>query len=439
MWCSQGDLRDLLARKSRHVRGVLLVAAVVAAGGCEGLTDAEPDPHLVDVNEDPPQLQESMVGARVDLNHAYDLWTYASGMFAGDMVAVGRLRFTLSTRRVGDNAGVSGGFSGGRSRPGPTPPWYSYLQTAVASADRVQQRILDGDFEQIEDPPNSPEVARVSVYKGFAMTWLADMYCNIAFLNQGPLMTSEEAYRLAADQFEVALQAANAEPAMEQAALIGLARVHRLVGEEQAAVSFAEQVDPEAEFLATYSSNTVEQQNHIWFRTWSFGEHSIAPGYRGLTVDDSDTPDPRVELELNPVAPRGSDDDVYAPWKASTAGTPLRIATGVEAQFIVAEALLNENPDRVVEIINEIREQRGLDTEWSPAGEGPNEIRDKLLEERRRTLFLEGTRMGDVRLYLDKYGLNFFHQEIPQGVSVSDETCFPLPSRERENNPGLSG
>ena len=437
MRCFEGDPSRQFVRMTGRVRAMILVAAVVILGGCEGLLDAEPDPHLVDVNEDPPQLEESMVGAKVDLNYAYDLWMYASGMFAGDLVAVGRLRFQLSTRRVDDNAGVSGGFSGGRSRPGPTPPWYSYLQTAVASADRVQQRILDGDFDQISDPSNSPEVARVSVYKGFAMTWLADMYCNIAFLNQGPLMTSEEAYRRAAEQFEVALQAANVEPVMEQAALIGMARVHRLVGEEQAAVNYAEQVDPGAEFLATYSSNTVEQQNHIWFRTWSFGEHSIAPSYRGLTVDGSDAPDPRVRLELNPVPPRGSDDDVYAPWKVSTAGTPLRIASGVEARYIIAEALLDQNPERVVEIINEVREQRGLDTDWEPAGDDPNEIRDKLLEERRRTLFLEGTRMGDVRLYLEKYGLDFFHQVIPQGVSVADETCFPLPLRERENNPGI--
>jgi hypothetical protein len=416
-----------------------LAIALTVLAGCDGLLDVERDPHYVDVDKDPPQLAETIIGAAADLFFSYDVWMYESGMFAGDFVAVGRLRFETSTRNVSTAAGQSGGLTGGgRDLPGPAVAWYAYLQTAVSSAHAAQERILAGDFKDVSDPPNSQEYARVSVYKAYAMLWLSDMYCTIAFLGRGPELTSKQGYEAAAGEYQKALNAANADRETRQAALVGLARISRLLGDDAAARSFAQQVDPQFEFLATYSSTTLEQNNHIWFRTWSFGEHSVGPTYRNLNLENG-APDPRVRLEKNPVLPRGTDDDVYAPFKVPSAGSSLRLATGVEAQYIIAEAALQTDPQKAVDIINQIRTQRGVSLVWSPAGTGPNEIRDMLLEERRRTMFLEGTRMGDVRLYLERYQLDLFPTSIPQGVQMGTQICFPLPDRERENNPGLRG
>jgi len=61
------------------------------------------------------------------------------------------------------------------------------------------------------------------------------------------------------------------------------------------------------------------------------------------------------------------------------------------------------------------------------------EILNKVIDEKSRTLFLEGQRMGDLRRYLDQYGIDLF----PTGPGIKDGTCFPLPNAERDNNPDI--
>jgi len=66
-----------------------------------------------------------------------------------------------------------------------------------------------------------------------------------------------------------------------------------------------------------------------------------------------------------------------------------------------------------------------------------NEILLKVIDERKRTLFLEGVRQGDLRRYVDQYGLDFFPTSTPQGFPMGTQTCIPLPEVERNNNPDL--
>jgi len=126
--------------------------------------------------------------------------------------------------------------------------------------------------------------------------------------------------------------------------------------------------------------------------------------------------------------------DLYAPFKVPSASTPLRYASGDEAQYIIAEVTGGQT---AVDIINETRARHGITLEWEPEGTGPDEIRDKVLDERKRTLFLEGVRQGDLRRYIDQYGIDLFPTSTPQGFVMGDQTCLPLPEIERNNNPGL--
>ena len=422
-----------------RVRLLAMAAAIMVAPACEGLLDVAPDPHYVDASLNPAQLSETMVGALVDLNFAYDVWMYETNMFSGGMVALGLLRYTQSLRQVGRGGGQAGGLTGGgRDRRGPGVAYYAFLQQAIASSHNAQERILAGEFESISNPSSSAEYARVSVYKGFGLVWLAGFYCEFVLNGEGPVHASRRGYEMAAEQFEAALGASGAEDEIRTAAQAGLARVNRLLGNDAQAVQYAEQVPVDFEFRATYSTNTFEQTNRIWFRTWGFGEHSISPAFLDLTIDDTGMADPRTATTHNPVPPRGDFFDVYAPMKVPSGSTPLIITSGVEMQYIIAEAELSMmHDDRAVEIINDMRARRGVDVQWTPMDMGPNEIRDKLIDERRRSLFLEGTLMGDTRLYLDKYNLDLFHTEVPQGVPVGTQTCRLLPQREIDNIPGL--
>jgi hypothetical protein len=269
--------------------------------------------------------------------------------------------------------------------------------------------------------------------------WLSDLYCELVLDARPPRYSSLEGYQIALEHFQAAASASSAEEEIRLAALAGLARVNRLLGNDAQAATFAEQVPDDFEFVSTYSTNTFEQTNRIWFRTWGFGEHSVSSAFRDLTVDDTGIPDPRTLLVKNPVPPRGEFDDVYAAVKMPSGSDPVVITNGTEMRYIIAEASLASDPDRTVEIINEIRAERGVDIVWQPAGTGPNEIRDKLIDEKQRTLLFEAeVLLGDKRLYLRKYNLDLFHTEIPQGFPVGDITCQVLPRREIDNIEGLS-
>ncbi len=421
-------------------RFLVTALAVTVTPACEGLLEVAPDPHYVDASLNPAQLSETMVGALVDLNFAYDVWMYETNMFSGGMVALGLLRYTQSLRQQDRGGGQAGGLTGGgRDRRGPGVAYYAFLQQAIASSHAAQERILAGEFETISNPSSSAEFARVSVYNGFELVWLSDFYCEFVLYGEGPAHSSRRGYEMAAEQFQAALAASGAEEDIRLAATAGLARVTRLLGNDAQAVQYASQVPADFEFHATYSTNTFEQTNRIWFRTWGFGEHSVAPGFLDLTIDDTGMPDPRTATVHNPVPPRGDFFDVYAPMKVPSGSSPLIITSGVEMQYILAEAALGMMQyDRAVEIINEVRAMRGVDVEWTPMDMmSAAEIAAKLVDERRRTMLFEGTLMGDTRMYRDRFGLDLFHTEVPQGIEVGTETCRALPQREIDNIPGL--
>ncbi|MBA2458981.1 MAG: RagB/SusD family nutrient uptake outer membrane protein [Gemmatimonadales bacterium] len=62
----------------------------------------------------------------------------------------------------------------------------------------------------------------------------------------------------------------------------------------------------------------------------------------------------------------------------------------------------------------------------------------QIIEERRRELFLEGHRLGDII----RYGLPLFPAPgtpFYVGGEFGTQVCFPLPAVERDNNPNIAG
>lgn len=410
-----------------------LAAGLVALTGCENLfsTEVAGDPNEIDAGAT-FTLQQTMVGVTAKLFQAYDLKIVWGGLLGDEFVSSG----TAPGIHEWDRRIVSSDCCGGSNRTASIgSPNYVPMQQASKLPDLAQERMLAGDFATLPTPADdSPQFARVSAFEGFAKVWLADLFCTVAFDGTGPELSSLEVYELAEEEFSKAIAAANADPAIAQAALVGRARVRRLLGDQAGAVADAEQVDPGFELNATYSTNSFPEQNMINFRTWEFGNWSIAPAFRNLTLDDTGQPDPRVDLVLDPRPAFEPSQPLLAPVKAQNASSPITIASGDEAQYIIAEAVGGQT---AVDIINAVRARHGIDVEWEPQGTGPNEIRDKVLDERRRTLFLEGVRLGDIRHYIPEYGLDFFPTTTPQGFPVGDQTCIPLPDIERNNNPDI--
>lgn len=415
-----------------HVRLALplLILATPALTACESLLEVESNTHTVDAST-PFGLREAIVGATANLYQSYDVFIVHGGLLGDEFANSGTSPGIQEVdRRILRSAGGGGANRGSSISNG----YYTPLQRAAAAADLLQERILEGGFTEIAgEPVDAAEYAQASLYSGFAKTWLADLYCTLAFGGVGPELTTEDAYRIAEQEFTAAIDAENATPEVHQAALVGRARVRLILGDDAGALSDAREVDPDFEMQATYSSNTFEQRNMVNFRTWDFGNWTIATAFRDLTIDETGTPDPRVDLEKNPHAAWDPSQDLYTPWKVSSPSSPLTIASGDEAQYIIAELV---GGSEAVQIINDVRARNGVTATWSPTGD-PDEIRDKVIDERKRTLFLEGVRLGDQRRYIDRYDLDFFSTSTPQGFPMGNQTCFPMPDVERNNNPGL--
>lgn len=418
--------------RARIGRTALLVALVVGvSAGCDGLTDVAGDPHKVNASE-PLGLDEALVGATVDLYWGYDAFIVLAGILGDEFVSSG----TASSYRERDARNVtprSTGGSGSRERGIGGEGSWTPQQKAVFAANLVQERIEAGEFEGVDT--ESAEYARASLYDGLAKTWIADMFCTAAFNGQGPEYSSQQVYGLAEEEFTRAIEAANADPDIRQAAFVGRARVRLNMGERDGALSDAREVDPEFELTATYSTNTFEQRNRVWWRTWGFGNFSADfRVWADLTIDDAGVPDPRVELVLNPRPAYEPNQDLWAPRKVDSPTSPLVLASGDEAQMIIAEIMLGQE---AVDRINDVRARNGIDIKWSPPSLDDDVILAKVIDERGRNLFLEGVRNGDLKRYLDQYGINLWPQVTPQGVQADDAVCYPLPDVERENNDGI--
>lgn len=112
--------------------------------------------------------------------------------------------------------------------------------------------------------------------------------------------------------------------------------------------------------------------------------------------------------------------------------TGIPLATWEEAQLIIAEV---EGGAQAVTIINRLHERAGLPPFASTDEE---EIRAHVLEERRRELFLESHRVGDVvrlRQALAPAAGTPFTGSL--GGSYGGATCLPLPDVERDANPNI--
>lgn len=415
----------------RVVRGLALLAIAPVLAACSDLFSVQGDPNTVAAGGS-ITLDELMVGATADLYQSYDSKIVWGGLLGDEFNQVGTAPSIIDfDRRMvptdhGSGSSRENSIGGG---------FYPNLQRAVFQANQGQELLLSGEVEGVSGTPeDSPEYARLSLYDGLAKTWLADLYCTLAFNGDGPELTSDEAYALAGQEFSEAIGAANVTDAVLQAAYVGRARVRLILGDDGGALSDAQNVDPDFEILATYSTNSFPQRNRVHFRTWDWGNWSVGQNFIDLTIDETGEPDPRVDLAFNPTPAREPTLDLWAPWKVPTASSPLRLASGDEAQYIIAEI---EGGQTAVDIINQVRARHGITTEWEPSTSDPDEIRDKVIDERKRTLFLDGVRLGDLRRYIEKFGLDFFETSIPLGQSVGTQTCLPLPDVERQNNPGL--
>lgn len=289
-------------------------------------------------------------------------------------------------------------------------------------------------------------VARVFAYGGYAFVYMGEMMCASPIGGNEPL-TSDQLFVQAIARFDHALAVATAARAAASAlnlaaivagadsirnfALVGKARAHLNLNEGQSALLAAQQVAPNFEFRAYYSTNSTRENNLFWNRAVASTSASLANTPFLAMLGDPRIPrvaaGPRANAPLSP--------ESFSSWSNTVAGAEfvqggfIRIASSLEAQYIIAEV---QGPvATTLDLVNR-RRQVG---QQGPIFFSGAALMAELRDQRRRDFYLDNHRLGDLRRYKRYLRID----EFPKGPypgSTTGETynanadCWPLPLSE---------
>jgi hypothetical protein len=311
--------------------------------------------------------------------------------------------------------------------------FYTPLQQARFQLDDAFNRL--DKFTDAEVPGRALLMAQMRAYAGYAILLLGEGMCEMT-MDNGPKMTREQVFAAAEERFSDAITRATA---VNDASILNMARV----GRARARLNLKKLPDAAADALLVPSGfvrnaeftegGAAQRENRIYNLTIRNEYLSVAAPYRNLTVNgvSGNVADPRVKVR--DAAKRANDGitPLFQQQKfiAQTGGTPHPIASWNEAQLIYAEAVGGQAG---FDAINRVRTANGVPvlTGAVPTGQA---YTDLVLEERRRQLFLEGQRYGDML----RYNLPFTKGTTLKGNTYSDLTCVPLPDVETRNNPNF--
>lgn len=338
---------------------------------------------------------------------------------------------------------------------------YGRLHRARFMADSVATRltVILGDSASRDN-----RLARVRAYGGYSYIYLAENLCASPIDVSAPLPPSE-LFQRAIDRFDMAIEVATAArntPAATPGATaariaiadsiinlarIGAARASLNLGEMDQAIAYATGVPEDFVYNLWFSENSGGENNMWWGRlsTGSAGSNSATLSFTPFLDMAGDPRVPRPETTER--AMNGLDIFIpNSPLAFSTYdGTPtganisrsasIRLASGLEARYIIAEA---QGP--TTETLDFVNERRAIGEQGTTAVAG-DALMAELRDQRRRDFYLDGHRLGDLRRYMDLYGINEFptgpYPNSTTGETYVDTFCWPLNLAEINGNPNV--
>ena len=279
-------------------------------------------------------------------------------------------------------------------------------------------------------------LARSSMAAGFSLVLLAEQMCE-GVIRQSRALTTDEVLDSAIVRFERAVAVATAAgpsgAAIVSASNVGLARAHLQKGDNAAAAATAALVPST---FAGYSVLTKDDEanrglgNGIYGA--SIGNVQSVPSHYQIT-------DARVQWLNTGVA---AQDPTLNPrvqqQKYTSYAAPIRIASYLEARYILAEAeLKGGNPAAAIALIAERISPTVAGVAATPLA--ATTTLGQLMELRAREFWLEGKKLGDIRrnpaekAYYTAPGAPYY-----KGIGTfGSDVCFPIPQEEVNTNPNL--
>src|SRR5215831_2251753 len=416
--------------------GIVLVA-VAACTDLATLTQSNPGALSTATVYTPLNASLIVNGAISDFECAFARYAVGSGIFTDELAdgISNAANFDYDRRTL--TTGASYG-TGQCTSANQQPAIYTPLSIARRSADTAIAYLKTWTDAQMPTGVNRTKLIGQSyAYAGYSLVLLGEGMCT-AVINLGPELQPAQVFAEAKSRFDSAIVVATAasDPTTVSFATLGRARTQLDLGNVAAAGTDAATIA--ASFVVSTSPDPTNfrRQNFSFFTINNSSFATVDPSFRGLTVNGA--PDPRVAVTStgkNGTAPGAA---IFTPDKYPAFTTAMPIARYAEAQLIVAEAKVAAGDAAgAVAAINAARATHTGLPAFDGTGQTAAQLKTQIIEERRRELFLEGPRLGDLR----RYALAFAPASgtaYAGGGSYGTETCFPLPDVERINNPSIA-
>jgi starch-binding outer membrane protein, SusD/RagB family len=426
-------------RISSIARSALAATPLLWSVACQDLTtltQSNPGQLSAATAYVPANAQLLVNGAAEDFWCAYTRYVVGSGLFTDELsVAIsGSGNLDFDRRSFASN----GPYGTGGCAANQQPPIYTTLSTARGSADTVLAKLRGWtDAEMPVGVNRTRLIGQAATWAGYSLVLLGEGMCS-ASINIGPELTPAQLFAEAKTRFDAAIEAATTANDAATVNLATLGRARTLLDQGQAAAAGADAAKIPAGFVANTAADAVNarRQNYSFLTINQNSWSTVDPSFRGLTLNGA--PDPRVAVTDANRNGTVSGTRIFTPDKYPAFGTVMPIARYAEAQLIVAEARVAAGDlTGAAAAINNARNTRTGMPQFSATGLTAAQMVTAILEERRRELFLEGHRLGDLRR-LSQPILPAAGTVFPGGGgNYGALSCFPLPDVERINNPNI--
>ena len=428
-------------------RLTLALALLVVAGACKELTSLEQEaPSRVRAGDliVPTNAQLLVTSAISDYECALANYIVAAGLVGDELIdaQLSQVGWDYDRRTIVPSLTTyATAQCGGRQ----VPALYTPVSIARYQADVILEALQGWTDAEVAN--RTDLIGQAAAHAGYSLILLGEGMCTAA-INGGPELSRAQVFAEAEARFTTAIDAATTA---NNAAILNMARVGRArarLNQNKTAEARADAALVPAGFVrnASYSAANARRENLVYGQQFVGLYSSIDPSFRDLTFGG--VPDPRVPVVQARTAAggpqKGHDQatDIWRTTKYSGLASPIPIASYDEAQLIIAEidaaAGTPTGTANAVTIINDLHTRAGIPVY---AGGTAAEVQAQVREERRRELFLEGQRLGDIVRFnvtlSPAAGTAYPVKGGVYGSAAGNQACFPLPDVEKNNNPNF--
>jgi hypothetical protein len=417
---------------------VLGTAAVLSACNTQRLLDVT-TPNQVPVSVlDDPANETLMVNSAVgDFQCALGGAIVVEALIAGEMndAQLGAAQWDYARRTAN---GLTNGIYGTANCGVSFQQFGVYMPLSRARFDADHAAANLKSWTDAQVPTRQKLLSVASLYAGMSYAWLGMSMCEAAFDN-GPAVKQAGMFALAEQRLTDAITAAQAVGAsvdsIRYAALVFRARVRLYQNNTAGAISDAQAVPKGFVLNASNSATATRLFNWPYHTTKNSGYYSIPDWSLNMMTEQGEV-DPRSATDTAGIrsANNGQTTIYFAKKYIGGLGAPTPIARYEEAQLILAEA---QGGAQAVTIINAMRTDPKIALKPYVGPIDAASIRNLVIDERKRVLFLEGQRNYDI----ERFGIPFnppVGAAFPVGGGTyGNTTCLPIPDIEVNNNPSL--